>query len=145
MKKLLIVILVASTLIVGCASSRQVTQVVEHVQQDTLYLSNIQYDSIFISQEHHTDYRKGVINPSSRILTPDTLLIREVATEYRYRLLKDTVRIVERDSIPYEVTVTEVKEVTRPLSWFDLMTRACFWFIVGGILFAVIRKVRIVS
>lgn len=128
-----ILILVVSTLIAGCSTSRQATQVVEHVQQDTLYLSNIQYDSIFISQEHHTDYRK------------DTLLIREVATEYRYKLLRDTVRMVERDSIPYQVTVTEVKEVTRPLSWFDLMTRACFWFIVGGGIFAVVRKVRILS
>lgn len=131
MKKLLIVILVASTLIVGCTTNRQVTQLVHDVSTDTVFLSNLQYDSIYIFQEHNSDYRKGIINPSSRILTPDTLLIREVATEYRYRLLKDTVRIVERDSIPYEVTVTEVKEVTRPLSWFDLMTRACFWIVVG--------------
>ena len=126
-----ILILVASTLIAGCSTSRQVTQVAEHVQRDTLYLSNIQYDSIYISQEHHTDYRK------------DTLLIREVATEYRYKLIRDTVRMVERDSIPYQVTVTEVKEILRPMTWFDHLTRACFWFIVGGGIFAVIRKVRI--
>lgn len=133
MKKLLIVILVASTLIVGCASSRQVTQLVHDVSTDTVFLSNLQYDSIFVFQEHNSDYRK------------DTLLIREVATEYRYKLLRDTVRMVERDSIPYQVTVTEVKEILRPMTWFDHLTRACFWFIVGGGIFAVVRKVGIVS
>ena len=48
----------------------------------------------------------------------------ELSTEYRYKLLRDTLRIVERDSVPYEVVRTETVEVERPLSWFDKMARA---------------------
>lgn len=114
----------------SCGSTRVATQLVEHVQRDTLYLSNVQYDSIYIYQDKYVDRSR------------DTLYIKDKSIEYRYRLLKDTVRFVERDSVPYEVTVTEVKEITRPLTWFDHTCRACFWFCVGGLLILLISRVR---
>lgn len=142
---MVIVILIATCLACcSCSSTKAVTQQVRDVHTDTVYLSNLQYDSIYVYQEHNKDYRKGITNPSSLIpnLSPDTVYLKDVSVEYRYRVLKDTVRIVERDSIPYQVTITEVKEITRPLTWFDHLTRASFWFILGGIICIVFRKLK---
>lgn len=94
------------------------TQTVRDVHKDTVYLSNIQYDSIYISQDKVIDRSK------------DTLYIRDVSVEYRYRLLRDTVRIVQKDSIPYEVTVIETREIKRPLTFFDKICRASFTFLL---------------
>lgn len=120
----------------GCATPRHTTQLVRNVERDTVYLSNTQYDSIYIYHELDKDYRKGIPNPSS--LTPhpsiDTIYVKDVSIEYRYKQLRDTVRIAQHDSIPYQVTVIETKEITRPLTFFDHLTRAIFW-IVCGILF----------
>lgn len=102
----------------SCGSTKVVTQTVRDVQKDTVYLSNIQYDSIYISQDKLIDRTK------------DTLYIRDVSVEYRYKLLRDTVRIVERDSIPYEVTIVETKEITRPLTLFDKICRWSFTFLL---------------
>lgn len=128
MKKFIFLILVA-ILIVGCATPRKVTQLVRDVHTDTLYLSNIQYDSIYIMPDKLVDRSK------------DTIYIKDVSVEYRYKLLRDTVRIVQRDSIPYEVTVTEIKEITRPLTLYDKTCRACFWFLIGILGFYLIRLI----
>lgn len=80
-------------------------QVAEHIQKDTIYLSNIQYDSIYVLQDKYTNRSK------------DTLLIRETNIEFRYKFLRDTVRFIQRDSIPYEVRITEVKEVKHIPPW----------------------------
>lgn len=119
---ILATLLLTAFIIVGCSAPRQVTQLVRDVRTDTAYLSNMQYDSIYVYQDRLLDRSK------------DTVYLKDVSVEYRYRLLKDTVRIVERDSIPYEVTVTEVKEITRPLTWFDHTCRACFWICFSGLL-----------
>ena len=72
----------------------------------------------------------------------DTLYIKDKSIEYRYKLLKDTVRVVERDSIPYEVTITQVKEITRPLTWYDHLSRAILWLYIGFVLLVIIRLIR---
>lgn len=120
MKQFLFTFIIALAL-TGCGSTRQVTQLVEHVQKDTVYLSNIQYDSIYVYQDKYVDRSR------------DTLYIKDKSIEYRYKLLQDTVRIVQRDSIPYEVTIVETKEIVRPLTWFDHLTRFCFWFLIGAL------------
>ena len=112
MKKVFVFVLVL--VLTGCASTRQVTQLVHDIQRDTVYLSNVQYDSIYIYQDRLLDRSK------------DTVYLKDVSVEYRYKLLRDTIRVIQRDSIPYEVTVVETKEITRPLTWFDHLTRACF-------------------
>ena len=61
----------------------------------------------------------------------------ELSTEYRYKLLRDTLRIVEMDSVPYEVVRTETREVGRPLSWFDKIARAVFWIETGAVVIGV--------
>lgn len=128
---MVIVILIATCLACcSCSSTKAVTQLVRDVHSDTVYLSNLQYDSIYIYQDRLLDRSK------------DTTYLKDVSVEYRYKLLKDTVRIVECDSIPYQVTITEVKEITRPLTWFDHLTRASFWFILGGIICILFSKLK---
>lgn len=103
-------------LFTSCSTSRNVQmQVSEHIQKDTIYLSNIQYDSIYIDNARYVDRSR------------DTIFIKEIQLQYKYKLLRDTVRIVQRDSIPYEVRITEVKEVKYIPPW-------CKWLsAIGGI------------
>lgn len=130
-RPILYVLLVLTLLTVyGCATPRHVSQLVRDVRTDTLYLSNVQYDSIYIYQDKLVDRTK------------DTIYIKDVSVEYRYKLLKDTIRVVERDSIPYQVTVTEVKEITRPLTWYDHLTRLTFWLVIGALLSILFIKIK---
>lgn len=131
-------------LMTGCGASKHVTQLVEHVQKDTVYLNSKQYDSIYIYQDRVTEHHIGTLKPfetsetfetwSSQPMRTDTLFIKDKSIEYRYKLLRDTIKVVQRDSIPYEVTITETKEITRPLTWFDHVCRFTFYFLLGVIL-----------
>ena len=71
----------------------------------------------------------------------DTVFIKDVSVEYRYKLLRDTIYKVERDSIPYQVTVTEIKEITRPLTWYDHLTQSVFWVVIGVLFVLFVRFV----
>lgn len=130
MKRLLIILLalLSALVLTGCATRRQL-QVVERTSVDTVYLSNVQYDSIYIFQDHQLDRSR------------DTVYLRDVSVEYRYRHLRDTIYKVQHDSIPYQVTVTEVKKITRPLSLFDHLTHFTFWLVVGALLLLIIRVI----
>ena len=130
MKRLLIILLaLLSTLVLtGCATRRQL-QVVDRITHDTLYQSNVHYDSIYIFQDRQLDRSR------------DTVYLRDVSVEYRYRHLRDTIYKVQHDSIPYQVTVTEVKEITRPLSLFAHLTHFTFWLVVGALLLLIIRVI----
>ena len=113
----------------SCSTSRHVSGLVEHTSTDTLSLSQVQYDSIYIFQDRLLDRSR------------DTVYLRDVSVEYRYRHLRDTIYKVQHDSIPYQVTVTEVKEITRPLSLFDHLTHFTFWLVVGALLLLIIRVI----
>lgn len=114
--------------LIGCSTQRQVvTQLVEHTSVDTIYLSNVQYDSIYIYQDKIVDRSR------------DTLYIKDKSIEYRYKLLRDTIRVVQRDSIPYEVTITETKEIQRPLTWYDHLSRSILWLNIGFVLLVIVR------
>lgn len=130
MKRLLIILLalLSALVLTGCATRRQL-QVVDRITHDTLYQSNVHYDSIYIFQDRQLDRSR------------DTVYLRDVSVEYRYRHLRDTIYKVQHDSIPYQVTVTEVKEITHPLSIFDHLTHFTFWLVVGALLLLIIRVI----
>lgn len=130
MKRQLIILLalLSALVLTGCATRRQL-QVVDRITHDTLYQSNVHYDSIYIFQDRQLDRSR------------DTVYLRDVSVEYRYRHLRDTIYKVQHDSIPYQVTVTEVKEITRPLSLFDHLTHFTFWLVVGALLLLIIRVI----
>ena len=130
MKRLLIILLalLSALVLTGCATRRQL-QVVDRITHDTLYQSNVHYDSIYVFQDRQLDRSR------------DTVYLRDVSVEYRYHHLRDTIYKVQHDSIPYQVTVTEVKEITRPLSLFDHLTHFTFWLVVGALLLLIIRVI----
>ena len=138
----LLTLILCVTLLVccSCGSTKVVTQTVRDVSVDTVYLSNVQYDSIYIYQERTSDYHMNPLNPLKPSET-DTVFIKDVSVEYRYHLLRDTIYKTQIDSIPYQVTVTEVKGITRLLTLFDHLTRLTFWFAVGALLTYLIRVI----
>lgn len=95
MKKLIYVFVFVFVL-AGCGTARQI-QVVERVSRDTLYLSNVQYDSIYVFQDHQTDRSR------------DTIYVKDVQYEYKYKFLRDTVYRVQIDTIPVIREVEVVK------------------------------------
>lgn len=133
----------------SCGSTKAATQLVRDVRVDTVYLSNVQYDSIYIYQDHVSEHHLGtlpVTDSSGKYLnTPirtDTLYIKDKSIEYRYKQLKDTIRVVERDSIPYQVTITETKEIQRPLTWYDHLSRAILWLNIGFVILLIYRLIK---
>ena len=130
MKRPLIILLalLSALVLTGCATRRQL-QVVDRITHDTLYQSNVHYDSIYVFQDRQLDRSR------------DTVYLRDVSVEYRYRHLRDTICKVQHDSIPYQVTVTEVKKISRPLSLFDHLTHFTFWLVVGALLLLIIRVI----
>lgn len=131
MKHIFLTLAILSVLSVfSCSTSHNATQLVHHIRADTVYMRDVQYDSIYIYKDRVTD------------MTTDTIYVRDVSIEYRYRMLRDTIRIAQRDSIPYEVTITETREIVRPLTWFDHLTRACFWLILGATIVWLIKTIR---
>lgn len=137
-------LVIASALfLVACSTTRGVsTQLVHDTRVDTLYLSNMKYDSIYIYQERNVLPLPDSIHLPFNGEDGRGLYIKDVSIEYRYKLLRDTVRLVERDSIPYEVTVTATKEITRPLTWFDRLCRYSFFFLLGILLYLAYTKIH---
>lgn len=125
MKKhyLFIIALIAFCTLTGCGSARQVSQLVREVQKDTIYLSSIQFDSIYVNHDLLTDRSR------------DTILIKETNTEIRYKILRDTVERVkieiQRDSIPYEVRIETIKEVPYKRNWLDIIGYISLSILVG--------------
>ena len=97
MKKFSFVIVIVIVIVLtGCATTRQ-TQVVRETTRDTLYLNHIQYDSIYVDNWQLTDRSK------------DTIYVEKVRLEYKYKLLRDTVHVVQIDSIPVIREVEVIK------------------------------------
>ena len=100
-----IIYLTALCTLMGCGSAKH-TQVAKQISTDSTFIQQMYYDSIYIYRDRYMDRSK------------DTVYFKETKIEYRYQLLRDTVRIIRRDSIPYEVTITEVKEV-KYIPWWS--------------------------
>ena len=137
-------------LMTACGASKHVTQVVHDTRVDTVYLNSKQYDSIYIFQDRVSEHRLGTMPPPTSEgqyldmpMRTDTLYIKDKSIEYRYKLLRDTIKVVQRDSIPYEVTITETKEITRPLTWFDRVCRFTFFFLLGVILCFIYQRIGV--
>ena len=103
--------LVVACTLLGCTTSKRTLPLVQAVHTDTRYLSSRQFDSIYIFRDRTTDYRQakpqsdsyhqlsgscslplGSYDRNAGLCNrpPDTLVIHETLTEYRYRLLHDT-------------------------------------------------------
>ena len=112
------------TLLTGCGTPQKLP-VVERIQRDTVYLHQVQYDSVFVSQERYVDRSR------------DTLYVQERSVEHRYRRLTDTLRIHQVDSVPVIREVEVVREVEHT-PWYAKLLAAVG--LVGIFLF--IFKIR---
>ena len=88
------------TLLAGCGTQRK-TPVVERVMRDTVQVTNVKQDSVFI-------YRDRTVDRSH-----DTVYVNDRSVAYRYRRLTDTIRIHRVDSVPVVREVEVVREVRR--------------------------------
>ena len=89
-------VILFALLLTGCKA--QQPQVVEKIITNTEYIDRWQFDSIYIDKVEYVD-RGG-----------DTIIIEKVRTEYRYKIMTDSVEVLKVDSIPYEVKVIDVIE-----------------------------------
>ena len=98
------------TLLTGCGTQRKLP-VVERVMRDTVQVTNVKQDSVFI-------YRDRTVDRSH-----DTVYINDRSVAYRYRLQRDTLRIHRVDSIPVIREVEVVREVVRT-PWYAKLLAA---------------------
>lgn len=91
---------------------------VHSATHDTLWLSKVKYDSIYIDRWQRIE-RKA-----------DTVFCEKTKTEFRYRLLRDTVYKTRTDTIPVvrQVPVVKKERYTPPLTKF----LACLGIIALG-------------
>ena len=107
---------------------RSVCHLEREMHTDTVYITSQQYDSIYIYNDKTLDRTK------------DTVYLRELSTEYRYKLMRDTLRIIERDSIPYPVTVTKAREARKPPSRLVELARAVFIVVIASLALWVVMR-----
>ena len=126
MKKIIIflILLVVACTLIGCATSRQATQVAVASAHDTVYFNKVLYDSIYIDSWHHT-YQKA-----------DTVVVEKTKLEYRYKVMRDTVFRARIDSVPVIREVEVVREI-RHVPWY---ARALSWL---GALFLILLILKI--
>lgn len=99
-----LIVIIIALLIAGCKGSQHLA-VSGRITHDTCYISNVQYDSIYIDNLHFIDRAS------------DTIVIQDRKTEFRYKFLRDTIKVVQCDSIPYEVRDIETK-TERYTPWY---------------------------
>jgi hypothetical protein len=87
----------------GCTTTKYVT--VPEYHTDTLRQVTVRHDSVMVHDSIHVS-EKG-----------DTVRIERWHTQYRDRIVRDTVYQSKHDSIPYPVEV--VKEVPAKLTWWQ--------------------------
>ena len=94
---IIIIHIIALMGMMSCSTHRHASAVEQGTHTDTVYIATQQYDSIYIYNDKTLDRTK------------DTVYLRELSTEYRYKLLRDTLRIIESDTIyiPYGVKVAD--------------------------------------
>ena len=105
-----LIYLLFCTLLPGCGTPRK-TPVVERVIRDTLYLHQVQYDSVYVYRDRYVDRSR------------DTVYVNDRSVAYRYRLQRDTLRIHRVDSIPVIREVEVVREVART-PWYAKLLAA---------------------
>ena len=106
----LLLCLLFCTLLAGCGTQRK-TPVVERVMRDTVQVTNVKQDSVFI-------YRDRTVDRSH-----DTVYVTDRSVAYRYRRLTDTIRIHRVDSVPVVREVEVVREVART-PWYAKLLAA---------------------
>ena len=120
---IIIIHIIALMGMMSCSTHRHATAVEQGTHTDTVYIATQQYDSIYIYNDKTLDRTK------------DTVYLRELSTEYRYKLLRDTLRIIESDTIyiPYGVKVADNGKDKSFLSRFSELAMAAFLVVTAAL------------
>lgn len=116
-------------LLSSCRTASNTTDIVpvHSATHDTLWLSRVKYDSVYIDRWQHIE-RKA-----------DTVFCDRAKTEFRYRLLRDTVYKTRTDTVPVvkQVPVIRKERYTPPFTKF----LACLGIIaLGASVFVLLGK-----
>ena len=123
-----LIYLLFCTLLAGCGTPRKLP-VVERIQRDTVYLHQVQYDSVYVYRDRYVDRSR------------DTLYVQERSVEHRYRRLTDTLRIHQVDSVPVIREVEVVREVART-PWYAKLLAAVGLVVVFLFIFKIRKSCR---
>ena len=120
---IIIIHIIALMGMMSCSTHRHASAVEQGTHTDTVYIATQQYDSIYIYNDKTLDRTK------------DTVYLRELSTEYRYKLLRDTLRIIETDSIyiPYGVKVTDNGKDKSFLPRFSELAKSAFLVVTAAL------------
>jgi len=143
MKPICALCILLLSVLAGCQGSRVSVNapVARQAARDSQRLVRLHYDSVRLVSERYRDYRRARADTALRCL-PDTVVLREVTTEYRYRLLRDTAWRHTTDTVPvvHEVTVRrDVPYVPRYVAWLCVMGAAALLSGVGYLLIQLSR------
>lgn len=109
MTRVFFIVLLASALCCSCRTVRVIEQVPVEVH-DTTYVAKTTHDSTYVDRWHTIEV-KG-----------DTVHVRDNHMSVTYRTITDTAyKYIEK---PVTVTVEQIKEVAKPLSWWQ---KALMW------------------
>ena len=120
---IIIIHIIALMGMMSCSTHRHAVAVEQGTHTDTVYIATQQYDSIYIYNDKTLDRTK------------DTVYLRELSTEYRYKLLRDTLRIIETDTIyiPYGVKATDNGKDKSFLPRFSELAKAAFFVVTAAL------------
>ena len=120
---IIIIHIIALMGMMSCSTHRHAVTVEQGTHTDTVYIATQQYDSIYIYNDKTLDRTK------------DTVYLRELSTEYRYKLLRDTLRIIETDTIyiPYGVKVADNGKDQSFLPRFSELAKSAFLVVTAAL------------
>ena len=120
---IIIIHIIALMGMMSCSTHRHAVTVEREMHMDTVYIATQQYDSIYIYNDKTLDRTK------------DTVYMRELSTEYRYKLLRDTLRIIETDTIyiPYGVKVADNGKDKSFLPRFSELAKVAFLVVTAAL------------
>ena len=120
---IIIIHIIALMGMMSCSTHRHASAVEQGTHTDTVYIATQQYDSIYIYNDKTLDRTK------------DTVYLRELSTEYRYKLLRDTLRIIETDTIyiPYRVKVADNGNDKSFLPRFSELAKVAFLVVTAAL------------
>jgi len=125
-----IVVMLLCALLGSCKPQERIVTIATH-STDTLLLTHVQRDSIYMHDSIHVR-EKG-----------DTVTIERWHTRWRDRWHSDTVYISKTDSVPRPYPVEVVKEVAKPLTWWQQARMFVGGIVIFGlIIFAAVKIIR---
>lgn len=119
-----LVLLLVGWLVCSCKSVEYVPVVQKETHTDSIYLTKVQRDSIWMHDSIRVEARN------------DTVRVDRWHTKYVERLLHDTLYLSKRDSIPvpYEVVKevpAKVSKMERTFMWLGILSLMALTLLVG--------------